>query len=395
LVLAVIGFGLLACCGCGRDSPEDLAYRAQAAWKAKQPAETAAALTRLARLRPLTVSERLLLSRTASDRGQYKEALAALEGSGLPTKGPDAALIAVRRGELELERHRFRVAEAELTRALVLDPHCVDARHRLIWLYAQQGRSAELSAQARRLASSEPLDFTELLLWTLARHEPLEADHLAEVMAQAVREDPGDRASRLALAEYLRRLGRLDEADSALNVLDQTDPETRAARARVALDRGDVRGAEALLGAARDGEDQDHSALARLRGRLALGRSDAPAALRHFRAALKSGPNDRDTEFGLAQALRLAGQPEAAHPHGERARAWDRLEWLVQRARPENRRHDPATLRAIAQTCLALGRRDEACGWYRLALRLAPDDSEARNVLSQLDATLGQVPSSD
>ena len=47
-----------------------------------------------------------------------------------------------------MERHRFRVAEAELKRALVLNPKSVDARRRLIWLYAQQGRSAEIAAES-------------------------------------------------------------------------------------------------------------------------------------------------------------------------------------------------------------------------------------------------------
>jgi tetratricopeptide (TPR) repeat protein len=128
---------------------------------------------------------------------------------------------------------------------------------------------------------------------------------------------------------------------------------------------------------------------------LALSRNDADAAVRHFRAALKSAPDDRDTRFGLAQALRLAGQHEAARPHAEYARASDRLLWLVQRARPANRRQDPATLGAIAEACLALGRRDEARGWYRLAVSLAPDDLKLRTALFKLDSVLSVGPSRD
>lgn len=391
-LLMVVGVAALAGSGCGSDDPQELAYRAQAAWSAGRPAEAADALRRLGRTRPLTIAERLLFSRIAALRGQFDEARGVLDDPHLPAKGPDAALLAARCGELEIERHRFRSAEADLIRALALNRDCVDARRRLIWLYAQQGRSSDLCTQARLLALSATLEFTDLVMWTLAWHEPIEAAELAEVLRRAIREDPGDRASRLALAECLRRLGRLDEADSTLGALEGTDPEVRAARVRVSLDRGDVARAEFLLGTVPKGEE--HPALARLRGRLALARDDAGAAVRHFRAALEAAPDDRDTQFGLACALRLAGQPEAARPYGESASAQDRLEWLVQRARPANRRNDPETLRTIAAACLRVNRRELARGWYQLVLRLAAGDSEARRALSELDSALGSPPRS-
>jgi len=389
-VLAALGLLAAAGPGCSRHDPDDLSQRARAEFAAGRLADAEADLARLARIRWLTVPERLLRSQLASDRGRIDEALAALDDPRLPTKGPEAALIASRRGELELERHRFRAAEAELNRALALDPGCIDARRRLIMLYAQQRRSAEITALAPGLASSERLEFLDLLVWTLARHEPLDRAELAEALGQTVQADPGDRASRLALADCLRRLGRLDEADSTLAALPTSDLEARSERALVALDRGDDRGADALLG--QDSHGDDHPSLARLRGRLALGRGDAPAAVRHFRAALEAAPDDRDTQFGLAQALRLTGQPEAARPHAEAARALDRLEWLVQTAQPKNRRNDPAILQPIGEACLALGRRDLARAWYRLALSHDPGNTHLQQSLSQIDSTLSARP---
>jgi tetratricopeptide (TPR) repeat protein len=383
LVFSAIGLIAVACPGCARDDPSDLAYRAQAESAAGRPAEAEAALARLARIRRLTVPERLLRSRAASDRGRIADALAALDGTGVPTRGPDAALIATRRGELEMERHRFRAAEAELKRALVLNPKSVDARRRLIWLYAQQGRSAEITAESVALASSSNVEFLDMVMWTLARHEPLELADVSDALGRAVEADPDDRVSRLALAETLRRLGRLDQADATLAALGPTEREARAVRARVALDRGDTAAAEAVLGS--DAGDERGASSSELRGRLALGRGDATAAVRHFRVALEIAPDDRDAQFGLSQALRLTGQAESARPLAESARAQDRLEWLVQNARAPNRRNDLATLQAIAGACQALGRRDEARGWYRLALRLAPEDAGVREGLSRLD----------
>jgi tetratricopeptide (TPR) repeat protein len=376
--------------GCSRDDPDDLWYRARVDSAAGRLAEAETDLARLAWIRPLTVPERMLRAKVASDRGRIDEALAALADPQGPTKGPEAAFIASRRGELEMARGRSRAAEAELNLALALDPGRVEARRRLIMLYAQQGRSAEVAAHASLLASSEKLDFLDLYAWTLARNPPLDRTEVAEVLGRAVQADPGDRASRLALAECLRRRGRLDQADSTLDALPLTDPAARAARARVALDRGDGSGAEALLDADLDGDDLP--ALARLRGRLALSRRDAPAAVRHFRAALEAAPDDRDTQFGLAEALRQAGQPEAARRHAEDARAQDHLESMVESARPTNRRNDPATLQAIGEACLALDRRDEARAWYRLALSHDPANAHLKNALSQLDSTHSAKP---
>ena len=114
----------------------------------------------------------------------------------------------------------------------------------------------------------------------------------------------------MALAETLREIGRRDEAAQVLSVLPESDPDARAVRARIALDRGDDRAAEAILA----GGPADHPELARLRGRFALAHRDGPAAVRHFRAAHAAEPDDRDTVFGLGTALALVGDHAAAEP---------------------------------------------------------------------------------
>jgi tetratricopeptide (TPR) repeat protein len=376
--------------GCSPADPADLSYRAGIDFDAGRLAEAEADFARLARIRPLTVPELLLRSQVAGDRGRIDEALDVLADRRAPTKGPDAALIASRRGELEMDRYRLRAAEAELKRALTLDPGRVEARRLLLTLYAVQGRSAEIAAQAPALVAMPTPDFLDLVFATVSHPQTIDRDQQADVLERAIQADPDDRASRLALAECLRRLGKLDQAESNLDRLPATDPEVLAVRALVALDRGDSLRAQALLGA--DPPHDDHPALARLRGRLALARDDAPAAVRHFRAALKAAPDDRDARFGLAQALHLAGQPEAARPHAETARAQDRLERLVKAARPQDRRNNPATLQAIAEACLALNRREQARAWYRLALSHDPHNDRLKEALSRLESTRPPTP---
>jgi tetratricopeptide (TPR) repeat protein len=267
---------------------------------------------------------------------------------------------------------------------LILNPRSIDARRHLIWLYMQQGRSTEIAAQSREMARSSSMEFFDLVVWTLARHGPVNYADLALVLSRAIDEDPGDRDSRLALAESYRQLGRLDQAERALGVLPDADPAARVVRARVALDRGESSRALALISSDLDGDDA--ASVCQLRGRLALARGEAAAAVLHFRAALAAAPDDRDARFGLSQALRLTGQAEAAQPHAKLARAQDHLEWLVRNALALDRRNDPATLKAIAAECLAVDHRDEARAWIRHALRLAPDDAGLRKTLSQLDS---------
>ena len=87
--------------------------------------------------------------------------------------------------------------------------------------------------------------------------------------------DPLDRWSRLALAENYRRMGRPDDAESAIGTLANDDPEAIALRGRIALDLQDHDEARRLLRWARP----INPFLARLRGTLALGRRDVTHAL--------------------------------------------------------------------------------------------------------------------
>ncbi|MGE3822021.1 MAG: tetratricopeptide repeat protein, partial [Isosphaeraceae bacterium] len=339
-----------------------------------------------AAIRSPTLPELLLRVQVARDRGRIDEAVALL---GPLREGGDpgeSAMLASTLGTLELLRQRFRAAEAALTRAVALDPTRGEARRELINLYAAQGRLADAEIQFRaleRASESHPLEFADLYLWTVGRREDLGPAELAEALTRAVSHDPADRHSRLALAENLRRLGRLDDAQAALEPLTGLDAEARALRVRLALDRGEVERAGTML-AETPADLADAPAIARLRGRLALVKGDASAAIHAYRIALREAPDDRDARFGLAQALRLAGEAASARPLADSVQARDRLDWLVQNARPPDRRGDPATLRAIGDACLALGRREQARAWYRLALARDPLNGDLQRALFRL-----------
>ncbi len=284
---SALGLFAAACSACVRDDPQDLAYRAQAEAAAGRPAEAEAAL---AAAGPNQAADGFRATASLASREQSRQdrrGAAALDGANVPTRGPEAAAIAARRGELEMERHHFRAAEAELKRGLVLNPKSIDARRRLIWLYAAAG---PVGSAGRRIAGAGlGLEFRVSGSGGLDARPARAIDlaDLADALVRVLAEDPDDRLSRLALAESLRRLGRLDQADATLAALVRRARRSRLP-ARIALDRGDTAAAEALLGS--DAGDDSHAARAELRGRLALGRGDAAAAVNHFRAAARGRP---------------------------------------------------------------------------------------------------------
>lgn len=373
-------------CGCGGTSPDVLRERAITEWRAGRLDQAEGTLAELSAVRPLTVPERLLRAQVARDRGRLDEAVAALGEPPESVPPEEVATLEATRGTLEVLRHNFRAAEAALGRALAVNPGQAEAVRELINIQAAQGRLDEADASFRALSKlpNAPLTFADLHLWTLGRREDLGPAELAEALRKALANDPGDRDSRLALAENLRRLGSLDEAEAVLAPLDDRDLAALACRARVAIDRGEPDAAQSLV--ARAPVDGAPPAIARLRGRLALGRGDAEAAALAYRAALTAAPDDRDAFFGLSRALLMAGDADAARPHAQAAEARDRLDWLIQNARPPERRVDPVVLRSIAEACLELGRRDQARAWFRLALAHAPGDADLQRALFRLDA---------
>lgn len=376
-------FVTLVCLSCRRDDPAELERAARNDFATGRLEEANDKLTRLASIRPLTVAERVLRAQIAHDQGRLEDALRALDDPQEPTpvKRSDAALLSAWRGWLEMQRHHLRAAEADLKKALALEPDRMQARRQLIDLYALQGRTKELTAESRRLAKRGPLDFSYLYVWTFGQREGLDPAEQAKVLEDAVQADPDDRASRLAFAECLRKRGQLDQAAVVLRPLSLAEPDVRALAARIALDQGELESAQALL-TPRPGE-QDDSTLSQLRGQFAMFQDHPEAAVKPFQQAVKLAPEDRDAQFGLGQALSLVDKQASGAPYLRAARGHDHLQWLVQSARPPARRRDPVVLQEIGAVCLALGRQEQARAWLKLALSYSPENPQLQKMLAK------------
>ncbi len=387
LGLAMSGLAVAAALGLGgylairREAPNADAVWAQAQsdLQADHFDRVARAVARLERLREPTPLDRLLRGQLAMAIGRKDEALAELarvpDDHGI---APQSRLLA---GQIELRRDRFRRAEEAFRAAVRLDPALVQAHRELIYIYGFQLRRPELGGEFLALSKLTNLSFGELFDWGLLRGESWEPSAAAEVLAQCVAADPGDRRSRLALAENQRRMSRLDEAEATLAPLPRDDPAAIAARARIALERNDVPEAERLLGSG----PSDDPELARLRGRLALSRRDAAAAERHFRIALKAEPESREGLSGLIAALTIRGDARALEPLRDLAARRERVDRLIQRAATDAGRADPDLPLRLGEACAALRYNAEARGWYKIAIARNPLDSRGQRALFQLE----------
>src|SRR5262249_50059021 len=150
-------------------------------------------------------------------------------------------------------------------------------------------------------------------------------------------------------------------AESAVAGLPAQDPQALVIRIRVALDAQDERRAERLLALGRS----DDPELARFRGRLALSQRDSGTALREFQIAYAADPENRDTIYGLLNALVMVGDHEAAQPLRQVAGKLDRLNALIQRAGTNQGRQDPTLLRQLGSASAALHRNSEARAWFK------------------------------
>jgi tetratricopeptide (TPR) repeat protein len=359
--------------------PDRLRAQADADIQARRFDRAAATLGRLARLGPPTVEDWMLRARVAIARDRIDEALAAL--ARVPDEHPKASEARLRQGQIELRRGRARVAEAAFLQAVRLYPGLVQARRELVYIYGMQLRRDALNTQFQALARLGPLSFDDVFLWCLTRGCTWEPAEIVQTLGRFVQADPADRWSRLGLLDALRQLGRFAEAEHLVSALPASDPDARVIRVGLALDQGNVAAAVALLAEG----PADHPGLALLRGRMAILHHDGQAAVRHLRAALVGAPDDRDVQFSMGQALRLAGDKQAAEPLLLAASKQDALAALLGRAPSERERADPTLRVRLGAACEAAHRLPEARAWYELAIAHDPFDRAAQRALHRLE----------
>ena len=284
-------------------------------------------------------------------------------------------------GLIERARNRLRPAEAAFHEAIELDPGLVRAHRSLVYIFGVQARRREVDAEFKALSARlTPLTHHDLFTWGLMHFDDWgpEVAHDLEIFIKA---DPGDRYSRLALANLFVDIPDLEsQFELAIAPLAAADAEATALRIRLKLNRGRIDEATALLDQAPAG----HPKLARLRGQVAIMRGDHKAAIRHFQEALSDEPYDRVSLTELGKALLLTGEKTAAEGYLTRARRLDDVYNLINLVRDPGHENQGRDLARLGRACEAAGLNDEARGWYLLAIGHDPLDSESQQALRRL-----------
>ena len=369
----------------GSIDPEVLWRQAELDFQEARYRDAEKAVATLARIRTPTPLDRMLRAQIAAYHKEEDKAIAEL--TAIPDNTsitPQARLL---EGQIELRRNRLAFAEEKLRAACVADPNSVMPHRELIYIYGVQLRRKELNAEFLALSKVSPLNYDNVFHWCLTRNSDWEREEHNKMLQGYLAADPKDRNSRLALAENLRQLGRRSEADKVIEPLPNSDPKALEIRVWLALDRNDETLGESLLAQAPENVPE----LDRLKGRLALARGDAKSALKSYQAAYAAEPDNRDSVFGLGQALTLRGDAKAAAPWIERARDHDALGTLVQRAATPEGRKDPQLLKSLGAACEKVHRFPEARAWYNLAIQADALDLDAQKALYRIKEQEGKT----
>jgi tetratricopeptide (TPR) repeat protein len=281
------------------------------------------------------------------------------------------------------ERGRWAEAEAELRKALSLNPDQADWHYNLGMTLEAAGRDPEALASYERaiaLAADlvEPLIAAGIVSNRLQRYETA-IDWLEQAIAMA----PGSEPSYAHLIDALTRLGRHDDAETtfylAQQALPEASPHCLAAIAESLIERRDFERAGWCLKEALRVEPQMPRGRARLAavlaatgkpqralqmylrdlrddpgnidtlldyGELMLDLGRLPEASEKFRRVLEMEPANVDAHFRLGQIAMTAGRYEQAHLEFE----------LVLKLDP----HFPAVRLSVAESLLRRGRTEEA-----------------------------------
>jgi serine/threonine protein kinase/tetratricopeptide (TPR) repeat protein len=235
------------------------------------------------------------------------------------------------------------LAQEAFDKALALDPHLIEARMNMIFIYLSSGQKAQARAAADQLKREAPNDASvHFVRGVLARLDG-DYDKALRSLDRMARLNPAERVvvsyNRARLLTYL---GRYDEALAELDVgaaLEPDHPLIRTFRARALYYRGEpVKAAEILEQVLEQHPQLDGIRPIYATFLSALGWHDEARA-QITEEVIKTADTDHDVAYWLASAYALEGQRDQAlkwlrraielgnenRPWFERDKNWDSL----------------------------------------------------------------------
>ena len=283
--------------------------------------------------------------------------------------------VAYAQGFARIARGEYTEAIAEFRKAAANDPLLTDPAARS----ASMTQAVTALRQGRLEQARALLEGAEALRDSSEAHRVLGLIHWANAQDDksigeleiAIRRNPRDERSRLALARVLSSAGRDQDAERALQETIQLFPDSAQARWWLGLGHERV---NRFADARREFELAAPSAVAgRSRffakiGQLAAGAADFPGAVQAFARSVSLDLNDPEPHKQLAGALLQEDRAEEAFVELVAALLIDPL--------------DAGAHFGIGQIALNAGRYDEAVTALRRAVELSDNHAEARYALA-------------
>lgn len=375
-------------------SPDELLRRAQRYLVGQRNAEAEQSLRRFLAREPDRTEPRLWLSKLAVERRDWATVAAVLRP--IPDTERMAAGVRVAEGDAWYNLHRAARADDCWSRALKLDPENKEARNRLISLCAIQLRRASWRSLLWELYDRDQAGIDEMIQLMVSDHSYWDLNQALGMLRVYVASDPDDAASRRALATYMLRAGRVQDAEHLLATLWQREPqelETWSILTECQLVNADISRSRDLLAQAPHNAPEDFRYW-KLQGTFALLENRFADAVANFRQALVQAPYDLELRQKLSQALRSNGDPDSSQRHSTIAAMLAKIERLCHTLH-NKQPWDVDEVRQMVDLCEQLRLIEEGRGWIRVGLSRDPEDTyllAAHSRLAELPVTSARRP---
>jgi thioredoxin-like negative regulator of GroEL len=318
----------------------------------------------------------LMLADVEFRQGHLDEALRCV--ARVPSGSANGALARQLEGTMLLAAGRGSRAETALKECIRLDPRAVEARRRLVFLYAVELRRDELRNVLWELDELGAMTISDLVLLSGSAFIVWNATETLTWIEQFVASDARDVHARIAAGRY--RLRKNDQAGARAILeeawsLEPTNSNALAGLIECHIDQAELESARRLLERVPAG-GRDDARFAYLHGRLAEDAERWDEATEIYARAAAGDPDHREAHYRLGQLLLQTGDAAKAEPYVERARKLaDRESLLGSLVNSDDPGHF-VPLMARLEAELAHDRIAKA--WYAEAVRLDPSNDELR-----------------
>lgn len=246
-------------------------------------------------------------------RGELDAALAAADA--LVAKQPDSAMALTTRGRIQLARKNEAPARVDLEKALTLDPQYFPAATSLAAMDLAAGQAQTARARFEKQLRVDPRNYgASLALAELSARAGASSAEVAQVLADGIKNSPGEPALRVALVNvYLgaKDAKRALEAAQQANAALPNSVEVLDALGGAQLGSGDLQ--QAMTTFRRLTSINPQSALPHLRlADVYLAMKDKTAAERSLRSALELQPDLAVAQRRLMQMALADKRPRDA-----------------------------------------------------------------------------------